>query len=334
MAALFEGETLSPLPGHSGLAATRSVDSASLTAALAYAGRCLRGHRPFGVITGSATGLSALVDRLAADYEVREDLHTLRIKSPTDDVQTFLASCLAGLGFELHQASLEDLQNLMTVFLRHESARGRRTVVIIEATEQYGPHVLEFMQKLSRVRAGATPALTFIFTGSPGLHRVLDSRGMAGLSQFTRERFDLDRSLAWVTAPGKAVTVAGPWSGSARVDEAPMIDAASTRNLVVMLDGVIVERRPITPGRLLIGRSPQSGLHLDSPYVSRHHAMLVVAPHRMEVIDLQSTNRTLVNGNIAERQLLEHGDLLSIGNFRVRYECWSSHPSVRKQRPD
>ena len=330
MAALFEGETLSPLPGHPGPAAAKSVDSPSLIAALAYAGRCLRGHRPFGIITGSATGLGALVDRLTADYDVREDLHTVRIASPTDDVQTFLESCLAGLGFELLQATLEDLQNLMTVFLRHESARGRRTVVIVEATERYGPHVLEFMQKLSRIRAGATPALTFVFTGSPGLHRILDSRGMAGLSQFTRERFDLDRSLAWVMTPEKAVTVAGPWSGSAPVDEQPATDAVATRNLVVMLDGVIVERRPVTPGRLLIGRSPQSGLRLDSPYVSRHHAMLLITPHSVEMIDLQSTNRTLVNGNVAERQSLEHGDLLAIGNFRVRYECWSSHPSVRK----
>ena len=330
MAALFEGETLSPLPGHGRPAVARSVDSPSLIAAVAYAGRCLRGHRPFGIITGSAAGVGALVDRLTADYEVREDLHSLRIASPTDDVHTFLASCLAGLGFELLQASLEDLQNLMTVFLRHESARGRRTVIIVEATEQYGPHVLEFMQKLSRIRAGATPALTFIFTGSPGLHRILDSRGMAGLSQFTRERFDLDRSLAWVATPEKAVTIAGPWSGSALVDEQPTTDAVATRNLVVMLDSVIVERRQVTPGRLLIGRSPQSGVQLDSPYVSRHHAMLVITPHTMELIDLQSTNHTLVNGNVAERQLLEHGDLLAIGNFRLRYECWSSHPSVKK----
>jgi pSer/pThr/pTyr-binding forkhead associated (FHA) protein len=97
-----------------------------------------------------------------------------------------------------------------------------------------------------------------------------------------------------------------------------------------MLDGVIVERHPVTTGRLLIGRSPQSGLRLDSPYVSRHHAMLLITPHSLEVIDLQSTNRTLVNGTVAERQSLEHGDLLAIGNFRVRYECWSSHPSVKE----
>ena len=330
MAALFEGAKLSPLPGKSGPAAEKTVDSAGLTAGIAYAGRCLRGHRPFGIVTGSAAGLSALVDRLVAAYEVREDLHTLRICSPTDDVRTFLARCLAGLGFELLQASIEDLQNLMTVFLRHESARGRRTVVIIEGTDQYGPHVLEFMQTLARVRAGATPAMTIILTGSQGLHRILDSRGMSGLRQFTRERFDLDRALAWVTAPGKPVTVAGPWSGSTLVDEQPEIDAASTRNLVVMMDGVILERRPLTPGRLLIGRSPQSGLHLDSPYVSRHHAMLVVAEHGMEVVDLQSTNRTLVNGQVAGRQSLEHGDLLAIGDFRLRYECWRGHSSVKK----
>ena len=242
---------------------------------------------------------------MTADCEAREDLHTARINMPTDNVQTFLAVCLAQLGFELRQASLDDLNRLLIVFLRHESARGRRTVVIVEGTDQCGPHLLQFLESLSKIRAGATPAMTFILVGSPGLHRVLDSRGMSGLRQFTRERFDLDRAIAWVAPlPGARTGPAGP--AACRASTPPVASpqpprSQPLRNLVVMLDGAIIERRELSPGRLLIGRSPQSGLRLDSRFVSRHHAAILVTPDSVSVVDLRSTNTTLVNGQVTAR---------------------------------
>lgn len=307
MAALFEGLALHPRSD-----TLRTFDPAGVTAGLAYVSRCLRGHRPFGIITGSVGGLATLVERVAGDCAAREDLHTVRMNTPTDSVQNFLSGCLAQLGFELHQAAFDDLHKLMLVFLRHESARGRRTVAIIEAPEQFGPHVLEFMETLSRVRAGATAAMTFILVGSRDLHRILDSRGMAGIRPFTRERFDLDRSLAWVIPAGKPAEMPEAWSTGRQ---------ASPRSLLVMLDGAITGRHELNPGRLVIGRSPQCGLQLDSRFVSRQHAMLVVTADSVTVVDLQSTNTTLVNGQVTVSQELEHGDLVAIGDFRLRYDC-------------
>lgn len=319
MAALLEGTSLNPATGDIAISG-RSADPAGVTAGMAYVSRCLRGHRPFGIITGSTREMGVLIEHIAADCAAHDDLHAVRVTAPTDSVQEFLATCLAHLGFELYQAGLDDLHNLLVVFLRHESARGRRTVAVIENTEHYGPRVLEFMQTLSKVRAGATPAITFLLTGSRDLHRVLDSRGMAGLRQFTRERFDLDRSLAWVT-PGKATPLVRHPVLDRGGPPLPTVVAPSTPgSLVVMLDGSIVERRLLEPGRLIIGRSPRSGLRLDSRYVSRHHAALIVTADEVTVVDLRSTNATLVNGAVAASQRLEHGDLLAIGNFRLRYD--------------
>lgn len=307
MAALFEGLAL---PARSDT--LRTFDPAGVTAGLAYVSRCLRGHRPFGIITGSVGGLATLVERVGGDCTAREDLHTVRISTPTDSVQTFLSGCLAQLGFELRQAAFDDLHKLMLVFLRHESARGRRTVAIIEAPERFGPHVLEFMETLSRVRAGATAAMTFILVGSRDLHRILDSRGMAGIRPFTRERFDLDRSLAWVIPATKTAEMPEAWSTGRQ---------ASPRSLLLMLDGAITGRHELNPGRLVIGRSPHCGLQLDNRFVSRQHAVLVVTADSVTIVDLQSTNTTLVNGQVTVSQQLEHGDLVAIGNFRLRYDC-------------
>jgi type II secretory pathway predicted ATPase ExeA len=160
-----------------------------------YVRRCLRRHQPFGVITGSAPDRNALVLRITADCAVHDSLHTVRVAVPTESAQAFLSVCLGQLGFELFDATLDNLHDLMVVFLRHESARGRRTVVIVEKADHCGLPVFNCMRALSRVRAGATPGITFVLTGSPDLHRILDSPDIAGLRQSTRQRFDLDRGL-------------------------------------------------------------------------------------------------------------------------------------------
>lgn len=316
MAALLEDTR--PVPPAT--ANQTASDSPAVTAGLAYASRCLRGHRPFGVVTGSPGTLTGLCDRIEAECRAREDLHIIRPGQPTDSVQEFLHACLAQLGFELFDAGLDDFHNLLVVFLRHESARGRRTIAIIEDTQHYGPRVLEFMHTISKVRAGATPSMTFLLAGSQDLNRVLDSRGMAALRTFTRERFDLDRAVAWVAGPG------GTRSKLERLDarslppaSAPVVADPPRRTLTVMLDGTTVERRVLAGGRFIIGRSPNCTLRLDSRYVSRHHAALLVADDGVTVVDLRSRNGTLVNGEPAGSRTLNDGDLLGIGNFRIRY---------------
>jgi len=160
-----------------------------------YVRRCLRAHQPFGVITGANPARNALVLHIAVDCAAHENLHTIRIARPTHSAQVFLSTCLEQLGFELSDATLDNLHDVMVVFLRHESARGRRTVVIVENADHCGLPVFSMMRALSQVRAGTTPAGTFILTGTPDLHRILDSPDLARLRRFTRQRFDLDGGL-------------------------------------------------------------------------------------------------------------------------------------------
>ena len=118
-------------------------------------------------------------------------------------------------------------------------------------------------------------------------------------------------------------------SGTVR-EGGPSAGEPEPGTIIVLLDGAIVERRKLVPGKLVIGRSPHSGLRLDSRYVSRNHAVLVVTAGSVTVIDLQSTNSTLVNGQSATSQQLEHGDLLAIGNFRLRYDCRPARHAIRE----
>ncbi len=290
---------------------------ATLAAASAYLNRCLRGQRPFAVLTGSVQQtLSALLDHLAGECELREDLHLVRIDAPDDSIQDFLTRALTQLGFEFQAIELDDLHNLLVVFLRHEGARGRRTVFLVEHTERCGPRVLEFLQVLSRVRVAATPAATFVLAGTQALCRILDSRGMAGLKQFTRERFDVDASVVRIAESTLSVVRSLP----AGLPVSDAVVSTPRRSLVVMLDGVVLERRALACGRLLIGRSAHNDLCLQSRFVSRHHAVLIVTDTATHIVDLRSTNPTRVNGQAIQNQALAAGDLLSIGNYQLRVD--------------
>jgi hypothetical protein len=70
----------------------------------------------------------------------------------------------------------------------------------------------------------------------------------------------------------------------------------------------------LSPGRFLIGRAETSGLIVDDPLVSRHHAAVDVAGDMAVLRDLDSRNGVRLNGTrITEPAPLSLGDKIGIG---------------------
>ncbi|MBF2064600.1 MAG: FHA domain-containing protein [Calothrix sp. C42_A2020_038] len=68
----------------------------------------------------------------------------------------------------------------------------------------------------------------------------------------------------------------------------------------------------------IIGRSPESGIVLDSPDISRMHAKFVLENENYYFCDLGSRNGSLINGQVAEtsrKYLLNPGDTIRLGEF-------------------
>jgi pSer/pThr/pTyr-binding forkhead associated (FHA) protein len=66
-----------------------------------------------------------------------------------------------------------------------------------------------------------------------------------------------------------------------------------------------------------VGRHPDSDIFLDDITVSRRHAEFRRDEGRFWVHDVGSLNGTYVNGERAEDQLLETGDEVQIGKFKL-----------------
>jgi hypothetical protein len=82
------------------------------------------------------------------------------------------------------------------------------------------------------------------------------------------------------------------------------------------------ERVDITAGPIVIGRLPECRVSVNDSNISRRHAEVRMTPTAYVVVDLGSTNGTMVNGvKIADEQRLRDGDIISVGSTHLRFEA-------------
>jgi pSer/pThr/pTyr-binding forkhead associated (FHA) protein len=70
---------------------------------------------------------------------------------------------------------------------------------------------------------------------------------------------------------------------------------------------------------LRLGRSPDNDVILRDPATSGHHARLERRGDQFWIVDLGSTNGTLVNGEPIQEKQLSHGDRVTIGQNAVHF---------------
>jgi len=89
--------------------------------------------------------------------------------------------------------------------------------------------------------------------------------------------------------------------------------------LILSLDGIVVKEVQLTKSRSTLGRRPYNDIVIDNLAVSGEHAMIQNAGGQMVLKDLGSTNGTYVNGKPIRKQVLEHGDRIEIGRYKIKY---------------
>jgi general secretion pathway protein A len=89
--------------------------------------------------------------------------------------------------------------------------------------------------------------------------------------------------------------------------------------LLVATDGRTVEDRMLRVGRIIVGRTPDNDLQIDSRFVSRHHCQIVTTLHSSVIEDLNSTNGIYVKSKRVRRHYLNDGDVVVIGKHELIY---------------
>lgn len=94
---------------------------------------------------------------------------------------------------------------------------------------------------------------------------------------------------------------------------------------LVMLVGPVASvgrQWPIEDTDRIIGRAPTAHIFVDDRSVSKFHAKIVMAGGDVSVIDLESTNKTVVNGRHVQPlvpQKLHNNDQIKVGNIIFKF---------------
>jgi general secretion pathway protein A len=83
--------------------------------------------------------------------------------------------------------------------------------------------------------------------------------------------------------------------------------------------GKTVAERGLKLGRLVIGRTPDNDLQIDSKFISRHHCQVVTQADSCVIEDLNSTNGIYVQSKRVRRHNLNDGDVVQIGQHEIMY---------------
>jgi septal ring factor EnvC (AmiA/AmiB activator) len=219
------------------------------------------------------------------------------------------------------QSAAETQEQEMTVLMAHLQ-EARRPIQSIEAD----------VRRLTEELAAKSAAFEALDEESRKLQASLErARGALEEREFLIRRLErsesnnanaLGRIQTSIERLGSGAVGASTGSGANVSTAAGSIPEWSAE--LIRIDG----ERPVThvlSRRTRIGRAVGCELQIDSTSVSRHHALVLVGPRETIIEDLNSTNGVLVNGRKVTRQLLCHGDAVTLGEIQFQYFARQGH---------
>jgi type II secretory pathway predicted ATPase ExeA len=192
-------------------------------------------------------------------------------------------------------------------------------------TAAYIDHRLEVAGSQGRrIFADETYAIIYKYTGGvPRLINTLcDTCMMAafGRDQDTVSAADLDAAIAelqWVEFAAGTNRMRVP---SMEATLPPHPDPGHTVGRILLAsEGKTVLERELKPGRLVIGRTADNDLQIDSKFISRHHCQIVTQADSCLIEDLNSTNGIYVQSRRVRRYNLNDGDVVQVGQHEIMY---------------
>jgi pSer/pThr/pTyr-binding forkhead associated (FHA) protein len=89
--------------------------------------------------------------------------------------------------------------------------------------------------------------------------------------------------------------------------------------LVLSKDGSVLYQCFLDKDRVGVGSDARNHVVVDDPAVAGEHAEIMAIGNDHILEDLRSASGTFINGNRVQRHILQHGDVIELGRFYLRY---------------
>jgi chromosome segregation ATPase len=257
--------------------------------------------------TAKLSATEAERDRLTGELAAR-DAALAEAQAASDGGAQRIAQLLAehGTAIAAHEAEAQTQDEEMTVLMAHLH-EARKPIEAIEGDMHRlreeltlkGVVIEELTEEGNKLRA-ALERTRGQLEEREFLIRRLERSESNNANALGRIQTSMER-LGSVAAPAANVAAAPEWTPELiRIDGDRSISHALGR-------------------RTRIGRAPGCELHIDSTSVSRHHALILAGTREAIIEDLNSTNGVILNGRKVTRQVLNDGDIVTIGEIQFRY---------------
>jgi hypothetical protein len=167
--------------------------------------------------------------------------------------------------------------------------------------ERLGPYAQTLSQELTELLREHADEQHYVFAGAVGIefHQADDlGTGRVRIKSHAEAKVSAPRPEAQPAAGGSLAA----------------FPRRTTVSVVVEVNGT---RHPLNPPGLVVGRGAESDLRINDPGVSRRHAEFRITTGKqplVSVVDLGSTNGTMVNGHRVEHATLTDGSTIRVGN--------------------
>jgi type II secretory pathway predicted ATPase ExeA len=197
----------------------------------------------------------------------------------------------------------------------------------IEDMRAYIQHRLEVAGSADR-EIFAEQTFSEIYRYSGGVPRLVNTLcDTAMMSAYTSDRDYVDvadittavEELRWVDFAARSAHLVRPKPEV--TPPAPAHDGAAPvlGRVLVSTEGRTVQELSLRIGRVIVGRTADNDVQIDSRFVSRHHCQLIVSAQACVIEDLNSTNGIYVKAKRVRRQHLNDGDVVVIGKHELIY---------------
>ncbi|MEX0735564.1 MAG: AAA family ATPase [Steroidobacteraceae bacterium] len=200
------------------------------------------------------------------------------------------------------------------------------TALTPDETQAYILHRLEVAGTHGRqLFAEDTFPIIFRYTGGvPRLINTLCDTALMGAYAFEQPGVGVAElkaaidELQWVEFAARTNRMRAALQAAAPVPQVVARDEVLAR-IIVAYGGEHVEERPLRIGRLIIGRTVDNDVQIDSKFISRHHCQITTTSDGSVLEDLNSTNGVYVKSKRIRRHHLNDGDVIVLGKHEIMY---------------
>ena len=267
-----------------------------------------------------------------------------------ESTRQLVSGMLRQYGVDVIPQNDEQMLQTLGNYLSQQTRMGQAPILVVDNADRLGSSTLSLLNWLTALDAKGRYALRIVLTGKERLAELASKHSMRNLERRHPAVFALNplsRQEAVIYLRTRMIAAGGErseevfsidvcerlhelsrgWPGllndnaleaMARMEE--LKDTRSAPRVIVTREGETLAEYAITKRETVIGRDEMADIVVKDVYVSKLHAMLQVYSNGLVLLDLNSTNGTIVNSVETPRRILRNNDIISLGQHRLKIE--------------